>query len=124
MVAHAKRITLILIGLVSLALGGLGIFMPLLPTTPFVLVAAIAFANSSERLHQWLLEHDIFGSLIANWRRHGAISQSAKIVSVLSMAAIILISLLLAMPTYVIIIQALVLSASATFIMTRPLPPR
>jgi uncharacterized membrane protein YbaN (DUF454 family) len=123
MLAHAKRISLILLGLSSLALGAIGIFVPLLPTTPFLLVSAIAFANSSERLHQWLLDHNVFGPLIANWRRHGAISRPTKIVSILSMVAIILISLLMAVPTNVLVIQAVVLSISATFILTRPLPP-
>ena len=123
MVSHAKRIVLILVGLTALALGALGVFLPLLPTTPFVLVAAIAFANSSERLHQWLLDHDIFGPLIENWRRYGAISRPTKILSLVSMVAIVLISWLLAVPTYVIVIQAAVLSMSATFIVTRPLPP-
>ena len=123
MIGHAKRITLILIGLTSLILGGIGVFVPLLPTTPFILVSAIAFANSSERLHQWLLDHDIFGPLISNWRAHGAISRRTRIVSVLSMIAIVLISVLLAAPTYVIVTQAAVLSTSAIFILTRPLPP-
>ena len=124
MLAHAKRITLIFIGLSSLVLGAIGIFVPLLPTTPFVLVSAIAFANSSDRLHQWLINHDVFGPLIANWRRHGAISRSTKILSLLSMAAIILISLLMAVPTHVMVVQAIVLCISATFILTRPLPPQ
>ena len=123
MVNHAKRIVLILVGLTALALGALGIFLPLLPTTPFVLVAAIAFANSSERLHQWLLDHNIFGPLIENWRRYGAISRSTKILSLASMVAIVLISWLMAMPTYVIVVQAAILSMSATFIVTRPLQP-
>ena len=123
MIGHAKRITLILIGLTSLILGGIGVFVPLLPTTPFLLDSAIAFANSSERLHQWLLDHDIFGPLISNWRAHGAISRRTRIVSVLSMIAIVLISVLLAAPTYVIVTQAAVLSTSAIFILTRPLPP-
>ena len=123
MVSHAKRIVLILIGVVSLALGALGVFVPLLPTTPFVLLAAIAFANSSERLHRWLLDHNVFGPLIANWRSHGAIGRRTKIVSLVSMLAIIGLSVLLAMPAYVIVIQALVLTASAIFIVTRPLPP-
>ena len=123
MVSHAKRIVLILIGVISLALGALGVFLPLLPTTPFVLVSAFAFANSSERLHQWLLDHNVFGPLIANWRNHGAISRRTKIISLASMVAIIVISLLLAVPTHVIVIQAVVLTASALFIVTRPLPP-
>lgn len=124
MIAHVKRLTLILIGLTSLAIGAIGIFVPILPTTPFVLVAAIAFANSNERLHQWLLDHNIFGPLISDWREHGAISRPTKILSLLSMVAIIVISLLLEVPTHVIVIQALVLSMSATFIVTRPLPPQ
>ena len=123
MISHAKRAALITLGLLALALGAIGIFVPLLPTTPFLLLAAIAFANSSDRLHQWLLDHDTFGPLIKNWRRHGAISCNTKIVSVLSMIAIIAISLLMAVPTYVVVTQAVVLTASATFIITRPLPP-
>ncbi len=122
-IAHLKRLTLIVIGLISLVIGAIGIFVPLLPTTPFVLVSAIAFANSSDRLHQWLLNHDVFGPLIVNWREHGAISRRTKIVSVMSMAAIVVISLLLAVPTHVVIIQALVMSISAGFILSRPLPP-
>jgi uncharacterized membrane protein YbaN (DUF454 family) len=112
------------IGFVSLALAAIGIVVPLLPTTPLVLVSAIAFANSSERLHQWLLDHNVFGPLIANWRRHGAISRPAKIASLVSMVAIVVISLLVAVPTYVIVIQVLVLGAVATFIVSRPQPPR
>jgi uncharacterized membrane protein YbaN (DUF454 family) len=124
MVSHAKRIALILVGLVSLALGAIGVFLPLLPTTPFVLVSAIAFAKSSDRLHQWLVDHDLFGPLIANWREHGAISRRTKVISVLSMIAILVISTLLAVPTHVIVVQAVVLSCSAVFILTRPLPPQ
>lgn len=120
---RAKRIILIATGIISLALGGLGVLLPLLPTTPFVLVAAFAFANSSETLHQWLLDHNVFGPLIANWRRHGAISRAAKIVSVLSMAAILVVSMLLAAPTLVIVVQAVILTACAYFIVSRPLPP-
>ncbi len=123
MVGHAKRFVLILVGLLALALGAIGIFVPLLPTTPFVLVAAIAFANSSEELHQWLLDHDVFGPLIENWRRYGAINRNTKVLSVLSMIAIIAISLVMDVPSYVVIIQGLVLTISATFIVTRPLPP-
>ncbi len=123
MVGHAKRFVLILVGLLALALGAIGIFVPLLPTTPCVLVAAIAFANSSEKLHQWLLDHDVFGPLIENWRRYGAINRSTKVLSVLSMLAIIAISLILSVPAYVVIVQAIVLTGSATFILTRPLPP-
>ena len=82
MLTRASRLTWLVIGILSLGLGALGILLPLLPTTPLVLLAAFSFARSSDRLHQWLLEHDVFGALIENWRRYGAISRRAKIVSV------------------------------------------
>ena len=118
------RLAWLTIGFISLALGGVGVLLPLLPTTPFVLVAAVAFAKSSDRLHRWLLEHNVFGPLIENWRRDGAISRPTKVVSILSMVAIFVVSLLLSVPTHVIVIQAVVLGACAVFILTRPLPPR
>lgn len=120
----AWRIVLVVVGLVSLALGGIGIFVPLLPTTPFVLVAAFAFANSSEKLHRWLLEHNLFGPLINNWRRHRAISRPAKAMSVLSMVAVLVISWFMGVTVLVIAVQALILACVAAFILTRPtLPP-
>jgi uncharacterized membrane protein YbaN (DUF454 family) len=123
MLTRTARIGWLVVGFVALALGALGIALPLLPTTPFVLVAAFAFAQSSEKLHQWLLDHNVFGPLIENWRRHGAISRRAKVVSVVSMVAVLTISVAMAVPTYVVVVQAVVLGASALFILTRPLPP-
>jgi uncharacterized membrane protein YbaN (DUF454 family) len=117
------RATWLVVGILALALGGLGVVLPLLPTTPFVLLAAFAFANSSKRMHRWLMEHNIFGPLIANWQRYGAISLSAKVLSLLSMAAVLVISLLIAVPTYIIVVQALVVGACSLFIISRPLPP-
>lgn len=123
-VTHAARAVWIFVGIVSLALGAIGIFLPLLPTTPFLILAAFAFANSSNRLHTWLVEHNVFGPFIANWRRYGAISRPAKIASVLSMIAVIGLSMLLDAPASIIVVQAIVLSASALFVVTRPEPPR
>ncbi len=123
MLSRAARLTWLVVGCLSLALGALGIALPLLPTTPFILVAAFAFAQSSEKLHQWLLDHNVFGPLIDNWRRHGAISRRAKIASVVSMIAVLVISLVMALPAAVIIAQLVVLGAAALFILSRPVPP-
>ena len=123
MLTHAARLTWLVIGFLALALGVLGIFLPLLPTTPLVLLAAFAFARSSERLHQWLLDHNVFGSLIADWRRHGAISRSAKVASVVAMVVVLAVSLALAVPAVVIGVQVVVLGGAAFFILSRPLPP-
>ena len=123
MVERAKRIALLIVGIIALGLGGLGVVLPLVPTTPFILVAAFAFAGSSEKLHQWLLDHELFGSLIANWRSHGAISRKTKIVSILAMVAVVGISLVLGIPDHAIIIQIVILSAAAFFVLSRPAPP-
>ncbi|MDJ0935859.1 MAG: YbaN family protein [Kiloniellales bacterium] len=117
------RILWVTFGLLSLALGILGIFLPLLPTTPLVLLAAFCFARGSQRLHDWLVSHPRFGPPIEAWRRYGAISRGAKQLAVFAMLLVLLLSLALAVPWSVLGIQAVVLVAVAIFILTRPLPP-
>ena len=65
-------------GLLALATGVVGIFLPLLPTTPCVLLAAFCFSRSSTRLEAWLLVHPRFGPMIADWRAHHALPLRAK----------------------------------------------
>lgn len=72
------RWLLMLLACVSLATGVVGIFVPGLPTTVFVLVAAWAAARSSPRLHRWLLAHQVFGKLIADWQQGGCVSRRSK----------------------------------------------
>ena len=124
MLTRAARLTWLIIGLLSLALGAIGIALPLLPTTPFILLAAFAFAQSSETLHQWLLDHNVFGPLIDNWQQHGAISRRTKVVSVMTMAALPVISLVMAAPGAVVVAQAIVLGAATLFVLSRPEPPK
>lgn len=123
MLTRAARLAWLIIGLLSLSLGAIGVALPLVPTTPFILVAALAFARSSNRLHDWLVNHDVFGSLVDNWQRHGAISRRAKVASVASMAVLLAISLAVAAPGIVIILQLVVLGMAALFILSRPAPP-
>ena len=112
------------VGSVALGLGALGVALPLLPTTPFLLLAAFAFARSSDRWHAWLLNHRVFGPIIENWRRHGAIDRRTKAVSAVSMAGVIGVSVALSVAPAVLAIQAVVLSLSAAFVLSRPLPPQ
>lgn len=117
------RLLWLALGLSAVALGALGTVLPLLPTTPFMLLAAFAFARSSQRLHDWLLAHRIFGPLIHDWRAHGAISRRAKIFGLLSIAAVLVLSLVMNTPPWILGIQVVVLGLSATFIASRPSPP-
>ena len=73
---------LIVLGSISLALGVIGIFLPLLPTTPFLLLAAALYVRSSEELYNWLIHQKYLGTYIRNFREHKAIPLHAKIISV------------------------------------------
>ena len=108
------------LGLLSLGLGVIGIVLPLLPTVPFLLLAAFFFAHSSERLHSWLISHRTFGPMILDWNERGAIRPAAKKAATLSIAAVLLLSFILGAPSHVILIQIVVLTAVLTFIWTRP----
>lgn len=71
-----------ILGSISLALGILGIFLPLLPTTPFLLLSAALYFRGSEKMYRWLLSHPRFGPFIRNFREKKAIPLHAKIISV------------------------------------------
>ena len=77
-----KKTILVIFGFICLVLGITGIFLPILPTTPFLLLAAAVFARSSDRLYNWLINHKIFGEYIRNFREDKAISLNAKIISI------------------------------------------
>lgn len=77
----AVRTFLVILGGLSLVLGLLGIFVPLLPTTPFLLLAAALWVRSSPRLYAWLLSHRRLGPYIRNFRENRAIPLRAKVVS-------------------------------------------
>ena len=73
---------LIILGSICLALGVIGIFLPLLPTTPFLLLSAALYFRSSEKLYQWLIRQKYLGTYIRNFREHRAIPLRAKIISI------------------------------------------
>lgn len=79
---QVKKVLLIIAGSLSLGLGILGIILPLLPTTPFLLLAAACYVRSSEKLYQWLITNKYFGSYIQNYRDGKGIPLKAKVVGV------------------------------------------
>lgn len=79
------RLALVVAGWLSLALGIIGLFLPLLPTTPFLLLSAACFSRGSERCERWLLNHPQLGPAIHNWRAYRALSIRAKQMATLTM---------------------------------------
>ena len=114
------RVLWLIAGSISLGLGLLGVFLPLLPTVPFVLLAAFCFARSSERLHDWMLEHPKFGPAIADWRDRGAISARGKWAATISIVASLILAAVLGFPTKALTIQTIALAGVTLFIWTRP----
>lgn len=114
----------IALGFISLALGLLGAFLPLLPTTPFLLVSVWAFTKSSPRLHRWLLEHPRFGPAIQQWQQHGAISRRGKFLAMLAIGGTVIASLLLGIEGRLLAVQLVVLVCASAFILSRPSGPR
>jgi uncharacterized membrane protein YbaN (DUF454 family) len=77
-----KKWLLIVIGSISVGLGMLGVFLPLLPTTPFLLLAAACYIRSSEKFYNWLIYHKWFGSYIRNYHEGRGIPLKAKIMAI------------------------------------------
>ena len=113
------RTTFILLGHTSMAVGFVGIFVPLLPTTPFVLLAAVCYSRGSERFHTWLHQHPRFGPMIHSWREHRAIGPRAKIVAAITVVVSITYSVIrLDLPWNAV--SLLIGAAVLTFILSRP----
>ena len=114
------RLFWLLIGGISVALGVLGMFLPLLPTVVFFLIAAYSFSKSSPRLHQWLITHEQFGPPVVAWYEKGAISRSAKSWATVSIIASFAISVWAGAPNWVLVMLAAILTCVLIFIWTRP----
>ena len=87
-----------LLGVFFVALGALGAVLPLLPTTPFILVAAWCFARSSPRMHRWLLDSALFGPIVRNWEENRCVPWRAKITALVMMLGVGGSSILFAVP--------------------------
>lgn len=112
------------LGFISVGAAAAGVVLPLVPATPFLLVAAFAFARSSPRLQAWLLGHPRFGPLITDWRTEGAISRPTKTVALATMAVTPGVTWALGGGATILAIQIGVLTICALFITTRPSPTR
>ncbi|MDO8888041.1 MAG: YbaN family protein [Hydrogenophaga sp.] len=89
---HRSRVVrwlLWLAGSVSLALGLIGVVLPGLPTTPFILLAAACYAKASPRLHGWLLNHRLLGPMVRDWETHRNLTRRSKTVAQVSMVVMV-----------------------------------
>lgn len=121
--AYRRRL-LQALGWICVCLGAIGIVLPIMPTTVFLLIALWAFARSSPNLHMWLLENPYFGPYIVDWEKYGAIPVRGKIMAIIMMSAsfawLVWGS---AAPSYVIIGVGLVLGTVAIYVLSRPSGP-
>lgn len=115
------QILCLCLGWLMVALAIAGVFLPLLPTTPFLLLAAGLFARSSPRFEQWLLNHPVFGETLRRWREKGAISPRAKITSVALMVATYALFVFFKAPQPLIaVVVGTVMAFPLWFILSRP----
>ena len=114
-----KRHFYLVAGWASLGLGAIGAFLPLLPTVPFVILAAFCFARSSPRLENWLLTHPRFGHHIVAWRDKGAISRKGKIAATAAFALSIVLAAIFS-PWPWVMLPVIAAAVTGSWIWTRP----
>ncbi len=118
------RLLWLIAGLVFLAIGAIGVILPLLPTTPFLLLTAYCFARSSPGMNRWLHSHPTFGPLINNWHQYGSIDRRSKRIAMVVILLTPIITLVIGVPWWALASQLLILGIAAAFVLTRPDPPR
>lgn len=121
-----KKWLLVLAGLVSVVLALIGIVVPLLPTTPFLLLAAVCFARSSKRLYAWLLNHRWFGSYIRNYHKYRAVSRQVKISTLILLWVTIAFAVIRVVDLWWLRLLLLLVALSVTVhvVKLKTLPPK
>ncbi len=121
LVCAPARAGLLAFGWLNIGLGVLGMVLPVMPTTVFLLIALWAFSKSSLRFHRWLFDHPTLGRAIREWHVHGIIPVHAKVTAVGLMTSSLIYTTLLVAEGWVLpLILALTLGAVSGFIVSRP----
>lgn len=123
-VPRAVRWLLHAFAVLCLVLGVLGIFLPGLPTTVFILMAAWAAARSSPRLHEWLWYHRFFGPMLRDWARGGWVSRRAKWNASFVMALCAVVLFLTVQKLWIPILASTNMAVVLTWLWFRPEPPQ
>lgn len=119
-ISNSKKMLWLTLGLLALFLGVLGAFLPLLPTTPFIILAAFAFGKSIPVWRKKLEANKIFGPIIKDWEQKGAIAPRYKVIATIMMIAVLLLSVYLSLNPVIIVVQAVCMFAAFFYIYTRP----
>lgn len=116
----ASRVAWQIVGSIALILGLAGAVLPILPTTPFVILAAFAFGRGAPAVQVWLERHALFGPIIADWQANGAIAPKYKAIALVAMAFSVALSFAIAVPPVVVAVQVICIMGAALFILSRP----
>ncbi|MBL7666078.1 MAG: YbaN family protein [Bacteriovoracaceae bacterium] len=120
-----KKYLLITLGLLSLVVGIIGIAIPVLPTAPFVILAAFLFSKSSPELYQWILRTKYLGALVKDWNENGVIRPRAKILcTILIMISVVSSFISIDLELWQQVTILLVVGAVLSFVLTRPSHPK
>lgn len=115
------RVVFLLLGMIFVLLGFIGLFLPVMPTVPFLIVAAACFTRSSSRLEAWMLDHPRFGPLLRDWRERGAIPRRAKWLALVGSCSGFVVMLVLHAPGWPLgVCIAAVIAAAMVYVFSRP----
>ena len=115
-----KRTILISLGWLCVGLGFVGVFVPGIPTTIFLIIALWAFTKSSEKLRHWLLNHKRFGPILNNWQKHKVVPRRAKILMVVLMSLAVVLFYYSLQNLYLTIGLIIILVSVAIYVISLP----
>ncbi len=116
------RLVYLSLGHTFAAIGFVGLVVPLLPTTPFLILAAACYSRGSERFERWLMTHPRFGAGVRDWREHGVISRRAKAIATVGILVSLTIPLMVLSAPWKLL-AATVVAGVLLFVHTRPSRP-
>jgi len=110
------------LAVISLVLGVIGLVLPVVPTTPFILLAAFAAARGSHRLHDWMRNHPRFGKTLRDWERDGAVSRRAKYFATVTMLGSAVVMFVFTPHWWIAAIASAIMLVVAIWLWMRPEP--